>query len=86
MQGQVDDLIGEIKQRVKRNERTLVTTLTTKMAEDLTEFLDERGIRVKYIHHNIDAMERTELLRNLRMAGMMRRIVSLFTLECQAVE
>ena len=64
---QVDDLIGEIRQRIQRKERVLVTTLTKKMAEDLTEYLDGLGIRVKYIHHNIDAMERTELLRNLRM-------------------
>jgi len=64
---QIDDLLIEIRERVKKGERVLVTTLTKKMAEDLTEFLDERGIRVKYIHHNIDTMERTELLRNLRM-------------------
>ncbi len=64
---QVDDLIGEIRARVQKKERVLVTTLTKKMAEDLTEYLDGLGIRVKYIHHNIDAMERTELLRNLRM-------------------
>lgn len=64
---QVDDLIGEIRTRVQKKERVLVTTLTKKMAEDLTEYLDGLGIRVKYIHHNIDAMERTELLRNLRM-------------------
>ncbi|MBE6615788.1 MAG: excinuclease ABC subunit UvrB [Ruminococcaceae bacterium] len=64
---QVDDLIGEIRQRIQKKERVLVTTLTKKMAEDLTEYLDGLGIRVKYIHHNIDAMERTELLRNLRM-------------------
>ncbi|MBR5312062.1 MAG: excinuclease ABC subunit UvrB [Clostridia bacterium] len=64
---QIDDLLIEIRERVKKSERVLVTTLTKKMAEDLTEFLDERGIRVKYIHHNIDTMERTELLRNLRM-------------------
>jgi len=64
---QVDDLIGEIRARIQKKERVLVTTLTKKMAEDLTEYLDGLGIRVKYIHHNIDAMERTELLRNLRM-------------------
>ncbi len=64
---QVDDLIGEIQTRVAKKERVLVTTLTKKMAEDLTEYLDGLGIRVQYIHHNIDAMERTELLRNLRM-------------------
>lgn len=64
---QVDDLIGEIRDRTSRGERVLVTTLTKKMAEDITEFLSEQGIRVKYIHHNIETMERTELLRNLRL-------------------
>ncbi len=64
---QIDDLLIEIRARVQKGERVLVTTLTKKMAEDLTEYLDERGIRVKYIHHNVDTMERTELLRNLRM-------------------
>ena len=64
---QVDDLIGEIRDRTTRGERVLVTTLTKKMAEDITEYLSEQGIRVKYIHHNIDTMERTELLRNLRL-------------------
>jgi len=64
---QVDDLLGEIKVRTARGERVLVTTLTKKMAEDLTEYLDEQGVKVKYIHHNVETMERTELLRNLRM-------------------
>lgn len=64
---QVDDLIGEIRERTARGERVLVTTLTKKMAEDITEYLADQGIRVKYIHHNIDTMERTELLRNLRL-------------------
>ncbi len=64
---QVDDLIGEIRQRTSRGERVLVTTLTRKMAEDLAEYLDEQGIRVKYIHHNIETMERMELIRNLRL-------------------
>ncbi|MCI9450425.1 MAG: excinuclease ABC subunit UvrB [Clostridiales bacterium] len=64
---QVDDLISEIRIRVERGERTLVTTLTKKMAEDLTEYLEKQEIRVKYIHHNIEAMERTELLRDLRL-------------------
>ena len=63
---QVDDLIGEIRTRVAEGGRVLVTTLTKKMAEDLTGYLDEQGIRVKYIHHNIDTMERMELLRDLR--------------------
>lgn len=64
---QVDDLIGEIHERTERGERVLVTTLTKKMAEDITEYLSGRGIRVKYIHHNIETMERTELLRDLRL-------------------
>ena len=64
---QVDDLIGEIRDRTSRGERVLVTTLTRKMAEDLAEYLDEQGILVKYIHHNIETMERTELIRNLRL-------------------
>ncbi|MGN1410385.1 MAG: excinuclease ABC subunit UvrB [Eubacteriales bacterium] len=64
---QVDDLLGEIRERTKRGERVLVTTLTKKMAEDLTEYFDDCGIKVKYIHHNVETMERTELLRDLRM-------------------
>ncbi|MBE6597892.1 MAG: excinuclease ABC subunit UvrB [Ruminococcaceae bacterium] len=64
---QVDDLIFEIKERTGRGERVLVTTLTKKMAEDLTEYLDDNGVRVKYIHHNIETMERTELIRDLRL-------------------
>lgn len=64
---QVDDLIGEIKQRTKKGERVLVTTLTKKMAEDLTEYLDAQDIKVKYIHHNVETMERQELIRDLRM-------------------
>ncbi len=67
VQSQVDDLIGEIKERIARHERVLVTTLTTNMAEDLSEYLDKLDIKVKYIHHKIDAMERTELLRDLRL-------------------
>lgn len=64
---QVDDLLGEIRDRTSRVERVLVTTLTKKMAEDLTEYLDDCGVKVKYIHHNVETMERTELLRDLRM-------------------
>jgi len=64
---QVDDLLGEIRERVIRGERVLVTTLTKKMAEDITEYFAERGVRVKYIHHAIETMERTELIRDLRM-------------------
>ena len=64
---QVDDLIGEIRVRAEKGERVLVTTLTKKMAEDLTEYLERQEIRVKYIHHNVESMERTELLRDLRL-------------------
>ena len=73
---QIDDLTGEIRQRTARGERVLVTTLTTKMAEDLTEYLDELGIRVKYIHHNVETMERMELLRDLR-TGMFDVLVGI---------
>ncbi len=65
-QGQVDDLYGEIQERVKRQERTLVTTLTKRMAEDLTEYFQERGIRVRYLHSEINSIERIEILQDLR--------------------
>ncbi len=65
-EGQVDDLLGEIKQRVKRQERVLITTLTKRMAEDLTEYLHERGIRVRYLHSEIQSIERIEILQALR--------------------
>jgi excinuclease ABC subunit B len=65
--GQIDDLINEIKGRVARDERVLVTTLTKKMAEDLTDYLLEMGIRVRYLHSDIDTIERIEILRDLRL-------------------
>ena len=65
--GQVDDLLGEIRQRTERKERVLVTTLTRKMAEDLTEYLEQNGIRVRYIHYNVETMERMEIIRDLRL-------------------
>ncbi len=65
--GQVDDLIGEIQDVTKRGEKVLVTTLTTKMAEDLTDYLTTQGIKVKYIHHNVETMERMEIIRDLRL-------------------
>ena len=68
IEGQIDDLIGEINQRTARNERVLVTTLTKKMAEDLTVYLQKAGIRVRYMHSDIGAMERMEIIRDLRMA------------------
>ena len=66
--GQIDDLIGEINLRSAKNERVLVTTLTKKMAEDLTAYLLQAGIRVRYMHSDIGAMERMEIIRDLRMA------------------
>jgi excinuclease ABC subunit B len=66
--GQVDDLLHEIRQRVEGKERTLVTTLTKRMAEDLTDYLTEMGVRVRYLHSDIDALERVEILRGLRLA------------------
>jgi excinuclease ABC subunit B len=65
--GQIDDLVGEIRQRADRNERVLVTTLTKKMSEDLTDYLLELGIRVRYLHSEVDTLRRVELLRELRM-------------------
>ena len=64
---QVDDLLGEIHQVVDRSERVLVTTLTKRMAEDLTEFLNENGVRVRYLHSDIDTVERMEIIRDLRL-------------------
>ena len=65
--GQIDDLIGEINTRAARNERVLVTTLTKKMAEDLTEYLKKAGIRVRYMHHDVETIERMQLIRDLRL-------------------
>lgn len=67
VEGQIDDLLGEIFDRVERHERVLVTTLTKKMAEDLTEYLENNGVRVRYIHFNVDTMERMEIIRDLRL-------------------
>ena len=68
IEGQIDDLIGEINATTDKGERTLVTTLTKKMAEDLTKYLTENGIRVRYMHSDIGAMERMEIIRDLCMA------------------
>ena len=65
--GQIDDLVGEIRYRAKRNERILVTTLTKRMSEDLTEYLSGLNIRVKYLHSDIDTLERVQILRELRL-------------------
>jgi excinuclease ABC subunit B len=67
IKGQIDDLIGEIRIRAAKEERILVTTLTKKMAEDLSDYLDKIGIKVRYIHSDIDALERVEILRDLRI-------------------
>ena len=67
VEGQIDDLIGEINARTARSERVLVTTLTKKMAEDLTAYLQGAGIKVRYMHHDIDTMERMEIIRDLRL-------------------
>lgn len=67
IKGQIDDLIGEVNTRVERNERVLVTTLTKKMAEDLTDYLKEAGIKVQYLHSDIKTIERMEILRKLRL-------------------
>ncbi len=67
VEGQMDDLVSEIHERTAKNERVLVTTLTKKMAEQLTEFLADLGIRVRYMHHDVDTIERMELIRALRL-------------------
>src|SRR5947208_16063265 len=64
--GQIDELMHEIRLRTERDERVLVTTLTKKMAEDLTDYLLEHGIRVRYLHSEVDTLRRVELLRELR--------------------
>lgn len=64
---QIDDLVGEIKLRIEKNEKTLVTTLTKKQAEAFTDYLDELGIKARYMHHDIDTVERMEIIRDLRL-------------------
>jgi len=68
-EGQIDDLVGEINERSEKNERVLVTTLTKKMAEDLTDYLVNLGIKVRYMHHDVDTMERMEIIRDLRLGN-----------------
>ncbi len=65
--GQIDDLLSEIRKETKNNNKVLITTLTKKMAEDLTDYLKEAGVRVKYLHSDIDALERTKIIRDLRL-------------------
>ena len=67
IEGQIDDLIGEVRETVARGEKVLVTTMTTKMAEDLTDYLSTHGIKVKYIHHKVETIERMEIIRDLRL-------------------
>jgi excinuclease ABC subunit B len=67
VRGQVDDLLNEIRLREQRRERVLVTTLTKRMSEDLTDYLQQHGVRVRYLHSDIDAIERVEILRGLRL-------------------
>lgn len=67
VEGQIDDLLGEVNLRIQRGERVLVTTLTKRMAEDLTSYLQGVGIKVRYMHHDIDALERMEIIRDLRL-------------------
>ena len=67
VKGQVDDLLHEIRERAKQEERVLVTTLTKRMAEDLTDYLQQHGVRVRYLHSDIDAIERVEIIRGLRL-------------------
>ncbi len=69
IQGQIDDLISEINERIEKKERVFVTTLTKKMAEDLTDYLEDVGIKVKYLHSDIKTLERTEIIRDLRLGG-----------------
>ena len=67
IEGQIDDLLGEIRARAAKGERVLVTTLTKRMAEDLTSYLEENGVRVRYIHFNVETIERMEIIRDLRL-------------------
>ena len=67
--GQIDDLTSEINKRIERNERVFVTTLTKKMAEDLTDYLKEEGIKVAYLHSDIKTLERTQIIRDLRLGN-----------------
>ena len=67
VEGQIDDLIGEVNREVKKKNKILITTLTKRMAEDLTEYMREAGIRVKYLHSDIDTLERAEIIRDMRL-------------------
>ena len=67
VEGQIDDLVDEIRLRIERNERTLVSTLTKRMAEDLTDHMKGLGLRVRYMHSDVAAIERMEIIRDLRL-------------------
>ena len=67
MEGQIDDLIGEVHKETAKKNKILITTLTKRMAEDLTDYMREVGIRVKYLHSDVDTLERTEIIRNMRL-------------------
>jgi len=67
IEGQIDDLVGEVNKEVANKNKVLITTLTKRMAEDLTEYMRELGIRVKYLHSDIDTLERTEIIRDMRL-------------------
>ena len=70
VEGQIEDLLGEIRLRIDRGERALVTTLTVKMAEDLTDYLEEHGVKTKYMHHEVDTFERMEIIKDLRVGAI----------------
>ena len=67
VEGQIDDLLGEINKEIAKKNKILVTTLTKRMAEDLTDYMREVGIRVKYLHSDVDTLERTEIIRDMRL-------------------
>ena len=67
MEGQIDDLVGEVNKEVAKKNKVLITTLTKRMAEDLTEYMRDIGIRVRYLHSDIDTLERTEIIRDMRL-------------------
>lgn len=67
VEGQIDDLVGEVNKEIAKKNKVLITTLTKRMAEDLTDYMRELGIRVKYLHSDIDTLERTEIIRDMRM-------------------
>ena len=69
VEGQIDDLVGEIRKTIDAGNKVMVNTLTKRMAEDLTDYLKEIGIRVRYLHSDIDTLERSEIIRNMRLDG-----------------